>query len=210
MSQSRVVNTNARLPVPKCIFARGGLVRTQQQTLDARAKVYFGPPAFSALLDGALLEPPSATQQGETDFCHTLLVGGVYPITLNYFGGYVPLEPRDHDISQAIFMGGHPQPHVLVTTAMVTRRISINQVEVCLDTPVRLGYGSGPRTQLDRFILHKDGCVRYWQSKLTYDNALRDIDYDTDVVCEYSTPALCPRWEYTLFPVLPSVVVGVP
>ena len=207
MMSSRIENTNSRTPVPLYIFGRPGLLRTQQLTLDARAKVYYGQPTFSALLDGALLEPPSTKQQDEMDFCHTLLVGGVYPITLSYFGGYTPPEPKDHDISQATFMGGHAQPHVLVTAAMVTRRISINQVEVRLDTPVMLGSGSGPRTRLDRYILHRDGSVRYWQSKLTYDNALHDIDYGTDVVCEYNT--LCPCWEYTHFPVLPSVVFGV-
>ncbi len=43
-----------------------------------------------------------------------------------------------------------------------------------------------------------------WHSKTTQANAQRDIDYDTYVVVEWT--ACCPRWEYTSFAVLPSVV----
>ena len=93
---------------------------------------------------------------------------------------------------------------------MVTSRLSINQVEVLLDTPVSLSYGgSGPRSELDRYILHKDGSVRFWRSKLTHDNARLDIDYNTDEVCEWNDDYCRPHWEYTRFPVLPSVVYGV-
>ena len=200
------IQTNSRAPVRMHLFGRQGLMRSQQLALDDRAKLYFGQ---HALLDGALLEKPTANEQDGTEFSRSLLVGGVYGLTLHYMGKYVPPLPQEHDISVCTFMGGHPQPHVLVTPAMVTRRLSINQVEVLLDTRVSLSYGNGPRSELDRYILHKDGSVRFWQSKTTHANAERDIDYDTDVVCEWSNECTRPRWEYTRFPVLPSVVHGV-
>ena len=203
MSQTQ---TNSRAPVRMYIFGRLGLVRSQQLALDDRAKLYFGQ---HALLDGALLEKPTANEQDGTEFSRSLLVGGVYGLTLHYTGKYVPPSPQEHDFSVCTFMGGHAQPHVLVTPAMVTRRLSINQVEVLLDTRVSLSYGNGPRSELDRYILHKDGSVRFWQSKTTHANAERDIDYDTDVVSEWCDECTRPRWEYTRFPVLPSVVHGV-
>ncbi len=113
-------------------------------------------------------------------------------------------DPKEHDIAEAVFKGGHPQPRILVAAAMATRRISVNQVEVLLDTPVMLSYGSGPRCRLDRYILHTDGCVRYWESQLKHgaDNKEKE-----DVVCEWDRRT--PRWEFTSFPVLPSVVEGI-
>ena len=207
MSQTRIENTNSRAPVRMSFLCRQGLVRSQQLALNERAKLYFGQ---RALLDGNLLKPPTPDEQDGTEFSRSLLVGGVYGLTLHYMGKYVPPFPKDHDISMHTFMGGHAQPHVLVTPAMVTRRLSINQVEVLLDTRVSLSYGgNGPRSELDRYILHKDGSVRFWQSKTTHRNAELDIDYDTDVVSEWYDECTRPRWEYTRFPVLPSVVYGV-
>ena len=206
MLQTRIENTNSRAPVRMSFLCRQGLVRSQQLALNERAKLYFGQ---RALLDGALLKPPTPDEQDGTEFSRSLLVGGVYGLTLHYMGKYVPPSPQDHDISMHIFMGGHAQPPVLVTPAMVTRRLSINQVEVLLDTRVSLSYGNGPCSELDRYILHKDGSVRFWQSKTTHSNAEFDIDYDTDVVSEWCDNFTRPRWEYTRFPVLPSVVYGV-
>ncbi len=202
---SRIDNTNSRPSKRMRFFDRLGLVQSQQLALDARSKECFGSRAL--LSGGALLEPPSDKELKETDFSRLLIVGGVYAITLRYTGCYVPPQPRDHDITKATFMGGHAQEHVHVTPALVTRRISINQVEVLIDTPIRLSYGNGPRGWLDRYILHRDGCVRYWKSKLHSDNLEKDVDYDTDVVCEWSSSV--PEWEFTRFPVLPSVVHGV-
>ena len=203
-------DTNSGAPPARTmsLLCRQGLVRSQQLALDARAKLYFGQ---RALLDGALLEPPTPTEQQQqdgTEFSRSLLVGGVYGLTLRYMGTYVPPSPQEHDISMQIFMGGHGQPHVLVTPAMVTRRLSTHDaVEVLLDTRVSLSYGDGPRSELDRYILHQDGRMLFWQSKLKHANAELDIDYNTDVVCEWHNECTRPRWEYTRFPVLPSVVV---
>jgi hypothetical protein len=185
-------------------LCRQGLVRNQQLALDERAKLYFGQ---RALLDGNLLKPPTPDEQDGTEFSRSLLVGGAYALTLHYMGTYVPPAPQEHDIAMHTFFGGHAQPHVLVTPAMVTRRLSIHQVEVLLDTRVSLSYGDGPRSELDRYILHQDGRMLFWQSKLKHANAELDIDYNTDVVCEWHNECTRPRWEYTRFPVLPSVVV---
>jgi hypothetical protein len=206
------MDSTRRNPVRINLFGRPGLLRSQELALDNRAKLYFGQHA-GALLDGALLKPPLPAVDGQDDgasFGRSLLVGGVYAITLHYMGKYVPPQPQEHDIAMATFMGGHGQPHVLVTPAMVTRMLDGDQVEVLLATPVSLSYGgNGPRSELDRYILHKDGCVRFWKSKVTHVNAPLDIDYDTDEVCEWSEYCCRPRWEYTSFPVLPSVVRGV-
>ncbi len=62
-------------------------------------------------------------------------------------------QPQEHDRATVCFIGGHVQPHLLVTPAMVTSRININQVEVLLTTPVLLSYGlsygNGPHSELD-------------------------------------------------------------
>jgi hypothetical protein len=203
----RIEQTNTQAPVPMSIIRRDGLIRTQKRAMLTRALRNFGPPA---LLDGGLLDPPSEEQQ-QADFSCSFLVGGVYALTLKYFNGYqVPeAEEKEHDISQNMSRGGHAQQHQLVTAAVVTRRISLNQVEVFMDTLVVLGYGSGPRTATNRYILHKDGCMRYWESKNTHANAMAEIDYDNDTVSEWSNPEMRPRWEFTRFPVLPVVVHGV-
>ena len=200
-----IENTNSRAPERMKFLCREGLFLSQQKTLDERAKAYFG--QTDALMGGALLEPPSFDEQDGSEFSRSLLVGGVYAITLYYTGTYVPFQPKDHDLSAFTNAGGHPQPNVLVTPAIVTRRISLHMVEVFLDTAVLLSYGNGPRSELYRYILHRDGSVRYWKSKLTHANAQLDIDYDNDVPCEWTHH--CPRWEYTRFPVLPSVTRGV-
>lgn len=173
------------------ILARDGLTRSQQLVVNGRAEACFGSEA-GVLMQGSLLERPRSTDE--------VLVGGVYAVTLRYLGGYVPNDPKEHDISMAIFRGGHAQPRVLVAAAMVTRRVSLNQVEVRLDSRVMLSYGSGPRFSLDRYILHKDGDVRYWDGQYS-SGEVPDGD-----VCEWTLP---PRWEFTQFPVLPSVVEGV-
>jgi hypothetical protein len=199
------MSDNSRPAKRMCFFSRLGLLQSQQLALDTRAMECFGSRAL--LNGGSLLEPPNDKELAATDFGSALLVGGVYAITLRYTGGYVPPKPRDHDIVVATFKGGHAQEHVHVTPALVTRRISINQVEVLIDDLVRLSYGSGPMGALDRYILHRDGCVRYWKSKLHSDNLDSDVDYATDEVCEWLS--CIPRWEFTRFPVLPSVVHGV-
>jgi hypothetical protein len=188
-------------PVLKRLFPRPGLICSQQMALNERARQRFG---WVALMDGALLEPPSVEDWSNMEFSQSFLVGGVYNITLRYTGCYVPPHPERHDVEQCVFKGGHPQEHVHVTPAIVAARISINQVEVVIDTDVRLSCGNGPGSKLDRYILHRDGTVRYWQSKL---NALNDVDYDNDVVNEWTSNV--PRWEFTKFPVLPSVVHGI-
>ena len=77
-----------------------------------------------------------------------------------------------------------------------------------LDPPRELpGAADDILLTLERLGLHRDGCVRYWKSKLHSDNLDSDVDYATDEVCEWLS--CIPRWEFTRFPVLPSVVHGV-
>jgi hypothetical protein len=121
--------------------------------------------------------------------------GSAYAITIRYFSGYAPPNPVGFDNIRVILNGGYPQPIVLVCAVKVLNKLSINQFEVELDSIVQLGYNMGPRLQSDLCILHKDGSVRY-------------RDTTTQQVEEYNQQ-FRPTWEFTRFPVLPSIVMGV-
>ena len=160
------------------IVDRPGLVKTQQDKVNARSLAYFGV---------QLSNPPRHLAFDE------LVVGSAYSLTLRYAHGFVPLHPTQFDIGKALG-GGYAQPHVLVTAAKVVCKVSINQTEVELDTLVSLSHGSGPTQPFDHYVLHRDGSVRFW-------------DHQTGEIREWNE-GYRPTWEHTAFPVLPTVVGG--
>jgi hypothetical protein len=178
------------------LFIMDGLRRTQERAVMDRAFIVYSP---DKPLGGALLQPPTAFEH--------IHVGGVYPFTLRYFKGFIPPQPKQHDTFQALFKGGHAQPCVFVGPAIVTHRISADQIEIRLPESLMLSHGSGPCCRLYHWVLNKDGTVGYWLNHR--DNDALPTDYVNNTVGKYHTPELCPRWEFTAFPVLPSVVHGV-
>lgn len=159
--------------------SRLGLVKSQHDAVNERSVRGFGVP---------LTDPPRDLAFDE------LQVNSAYALTIRYFNGFIPPNPVDLDISQAVFSGGYAQPRVLMAATKVVSKVSINQLEVQLDCGVMLSHKSGPRTLSEHYILHRDGSVRY-----------RDLQ--SGEVGEWAEQYR-PTWEFTRFPVLCSVVVG--
>ena len=162
-----------------------------------------------------------------------LNTGAVYAFTLRYKNGYVPPNMQQGDIMAAM-SGGYAQDYVRVTLAQIIRKIprveqddqqmdqdsedesldeedsqdsqyedsqdedsqdeddQFDEVEVELETQVCLSHGCGPTDLSNRYVLHRDGEVKYFRAN--------------GAIVSWSTSK--PRWEFTRFPVLPVVVLG--
>ena len=119
-------------------------------------------------------------------------IGGVYPITIHYFQGFVPENPTVFDSRRAIG-GGYPQPCKLVSAVKVICKVADTSIFVEFEKPVLIHYCSGPRHPIDFCVLDTDGEVRYVDDGI---NILQWGGYK-------------PKWEHTVFPILPEVVRGI-
>ena len=162
-------------------ITRPGLIQKQFDEVNGRSKAMFEQEISEA--------PPNAAFD-------ELEVGQVYAVTLRYWNGLCVTLPGEMD-RLMILNHGYPQPQVAVVAAKVVRKVSLHQVEVELDGLVCLSHRSGPTVPSDFFVLHKDGSVRYWNPA------------GGDEVEEWGRQYR-PTWEFTTFPVLPSLVHGVP
>jgi hypothetical protein len=116
--------------------------------------------------------------------------GYACPILLRYFNGHTPAAPTLKDMGHAIG-GGYAQEHVTLTVGRVVRQVTPDQIEVELEAPLCLSYGNGPRNTASRFLLCRDGTVRY---------------QDASDWKEWSHHV--PRWEPALLPQLEVVCSG--
>ena len=90
------------------VGTRLGLVKTQHDAVNDRSVSTFAVP---------LSDPPNDLVFDE------LQINAVYALTFRYHKGFIPPNPVDFDIAQAIFSGGYAQPCALVAACKVVRKV---------------------------------------------------------------------------------------
>ena len=148
------------------------LAERQQQALDARAQERFGT-SLTCIEEFKELKPDT-----------------VFPILMRYTNGHMPKAPTLRDIGRG-FGGGYAQLHLTLMLVRMVDKVGRDGVEVQFETPTCLSYKNGPRCPDDRFMLVKDGSIRY---------------FETDGWRQWTH--FVPRWEPAQFPQLEVVCSG--
>lgn len=154
-----------------------GLPRTQRNAIVARAFKRFG---------------DMPVENRDTEFSH-MIEGNLYVLTFRFTRGFVPENPQRRDVMTA-FGGGYAQEHILVSVVKIVRKRSDDTKEIQLEAQTNMSYRNGTTALSDRFVLHKDGHVMYFN-----EGESEPLDWSS-----YQ-----PKWEFTRYPVLPMVVEGV-
>ena len=89
----------------------------------------------------------------------------------------------------------YAQEHILVSVVKIVRKLPQDMLEIQLETPTMMSHRNGTTAYSDKFVIHKDGHVMYFNEG---ENEPRNWS------------SYIPKWEYTRYPVLPVVVEGLP
>jgi hypothetical protein len=155
-----------------------GLPRTQRNAIVARGYKRFGDMPW---------------EDRDIEFSR-ILVGNLHVLTFRFWNGFVPSKPLHRDMMTALG-GGYAQEHILVSVVKIVRKLPQDMLEIQLETPTMMSHRNGTTAYSDKFVIHKDGHVMYFNEG---ENEPRNWS------------SYIPKWEYTRYPVLPVVVEGLP